>query len=228
MDTFDFRSMKHLLYFVWHIAVFGALFGFSIFPRKKKLVPWKLWHVTLFLFALFLIVTLLLFMHFEPLTTFFSIFIFYVSLVLYAGMKYSWKSLGFKKPSLRDIGLVFILFLLYPLIFYPFIRSITRLFPLTPLWVIIALIVAPVGEEVLFRSLLLQSFMEIMPFWPAVLMVSFISLGFHGFFSPGVSSVFLLNLILGYIFFRTRSVVPCMVYHFLWNLYYLFLLTRKI
>jgi membrane protease YdiL (CAAX protease family) len=86
-------------------------------------------------------------------------------------------------------------------------------------------VVAPLNEEIVFRGVFLSILLQQMPQRPigAILLSTLIFISVHGLLYKGafdaghMFSLFLLGCSLGWIFFRTRSVLCCVAAHSLWN-----------
>jgi membrane protease YdiL (CAAX protease family) len=88
----------------------------------------------------------------------------------------------------------------------------------TSLWgsLLLLVIIAPLTEELLFRGLILRGLLSRYPVWISVLISSLLFGLFH--LNPWqIIGATLGGLILGWIFVRTRSLVPCVFAHALFN-----------
>ncbi len=78
-------------------------------------------------------------------------------------------------------------------------------------------IIAPVAEETVFRGAILRSLMEINRHnWIAVVLSAIIFGAVHGNLAQ-FSHAFLVGILLGWLYIRTRSVLPCMAVHWVNN-----------
>ena len=86
-------------------------------------------------------------------------------------------------------------------------------------WIISALIiilVAPIFEEIFFRGFIFKTLIERSKTWIAFLISGAIFAGIHlefGTFMP----LFILGLILNWIFFKTKSIYPGILFHIINN-----------
>ena len=78
-------------------------------------------------------------------------------------------------------------------------------------------VIAPIYEEIIYRKLTLSVARKSMPFWAANLLQAAIFGAAHMNLVQS-SYAFLLGLILGYLFWRYRSVIPGILLHFFINL----------
>ena len=86
----------------------------------------------------------------------------------------------------------------------------------TLLAVLLVVVLAPVVEEMLFRGLLLRGFLARYPRWPAIAASALLFGASHlniYQFAVGV----LLGLPLGWLYERTRSLIPCIALHAAYN-----------
>ncbi len=77
-------------------------------------------------------------------------------------------------------------------------------------------IVAPVTEELLFRGVILHGFLQIYPTRKAVLLSAFLFAVFHLNPWQGIGA-FMMGALFGWWFVRTRSLLPCLLGHALFN-----------
>ena len=83
--------------------------------------------------------------------------------------------------------------------------------------VVIAAILAPVGEEILFRGFLFASLLSKMSPFTAAFVSSLIFAILH-FYSPfGVLSIVIFGMIMCWVYQRTGSLWPCILFHALSN-----------
>jgi len=77
-------------------------------------------------------------------------------------------------------------------------------------------IIAPVSEELLFRGLILQSFLNQYNVWKSVLVSSFLFALMH--LNPWqFTSAFLLGIVFSFWFIKFKSLLPCLIGHSLFN-----------
>lgn len=75
-----------------------------------------------------------------------------------------------------------------------------------------AVVAAPIFEELIFRGIILDGFLRNYSKWPAIIMSSLIFGVAH--LNPWQFVVaFLLGIFLGWIYYRTRSILPCIAIH---------------
>jgi uncharacterized protein len=84
-----------------------------------------------------------------------------------------------------------------------------------PVWVAVC-ILAPVLEEMLFRGLVLRSFLQRYPRWPAIAFSAILFGAAHLNIYQFVGAFF-MGLALGWLYERTRSLLPCIALHGLYN-----------
>jgi len=82
-------------------------------------------------------------------------------------------------------------------------------------WLIL-LLLAPIGEEIFFRGILLRAIRASYPAWIAVMSSALIFMGAHGHLSFGPLILGLMN---GVIVLRTGSILPGIIFHALSNMY---------
>ncbi|MDX1904185.1 MAG: CPBP family intramembrane glutamic endopeptidase [Thermonemataceae bacterium] len=83
--------------------------------------------------------------------------------------------------------------------------------------IIATLIVAPIFEEIIFRGLVLEKLLtRLSPIW-AILHSSLI-FGIVHINLVSIVNAILIGLLLGWVYFRTKSILICMILHFLVNL----------
>lgn len=79
-------------------------------------------------------------------------------------------------------------------------------------------IFAPVCEELVFRGLMLTSLKGYLPKWAGIIVCA-LCFGVVHYPSPMAMVVtFVLGIMLGWIFYRTGSLIPCILVHMLFNL----------
>ncbi|MES2509895.1 MAG: type II CAAX endopeptidase family protein [Pseudomonadota bacterium] len=83
--------------------------------------------------------------------------------------------------------------------------------------VIATCVLAPVLEEMLFRGIILRSFLNQYPRWQAILgsslLFGFAHLNIYQFFVA-----LLIGVMLGWLYERTRSLIPCIAFHAFYNM----------
>ena len=80
-------------------------------------------------------------------------------------------------------------------------------------------IMAPLAEEVVFRGAVLRTLLKMMDdrwHWIAILISALIFGGFHGNEAQFVHGT-LIGLLIGWMYYRTKSIVPGLVFHFVNN-----------
>lgn len=82
--------------------------------------------------------------------------------------------------------------------------------------VVAVCILAPVLEEMLFRGLVLRSFLQRFPRWPAIFLSAILFGAAHLNIYQFVAAFF-LGLFLGWLYERTRSLLPCIALHGIYN-----------
>lgn len=88
-----------------------------------------------------------------------------------------------------------------------------------PLGFIVIGILAPVVEELVFRGATLRALFKVFPegrHWWAIAISALIFALIHGNFAQGLHA-FLIGLLLGWMFYRTRSIIPGVIYHLVNN-----------
>lgn len=78
-------------------------------------------------------------------------------------------------------------------------------------------VVAPVLEEMLFRGVLLRGFLEHYPTLPAILLSAVVFAGFH-FTLSQLPIAFGLGCFVGWLYWKTRSLWPCILAHMFYNM----------
>jgi len=140
-----------------------------------------------------------------------------------------------RRPSLKMLALGAVLpFVLHPLsvelsgflqkhFFLPLPESVVQQLqmmadPNQPLWlVLLAFAVAPaIGEELAFRGFILSGFGRSQRTWLAIGLSS-LMFGLMHMIPPQVFNATLLGLVLGLLAVRSGSLLPGVVFHFLWN-----------
>ena len=159
-----------------------------------------------------------------------SIYLIPVALI-FAWRHIHWKYLGFGKFSLQTLGLgcgllifgyLFILlhnFILYLLKIDTQGDEISRIFSKldSPIWLfLVGVVLAPLVEEIFFRGFLFQGFRQKYGWVAALLLSSFIFAAAH--LDP-VSFIptFILGSVLAFIYHRSNSLWPGIIFHFTIN-----------
>ena len=82
--------------------------------------------------------------------------------------------------------------------------------------IIYTVIIAPICEELVFRGLILSSLKDKAPKWAVIIGIAIIFGLIHSF-PIGFIYAFSLGIVLGWLFYRTGSLVPCIIVHMLFN-----------
>ena len=80
-------------------------------------------------------------------------------------------------------------------------------------------VVGPIAEEVVFRGAILQKLLEIWDgkkHWIAIAVSALIFAAVHGNLAQGINA-FIIGLLLGWMYWRTRSLIPGLIVHFITN-----------
>lgn len=88
-----------------------------------------------------------------------------------------------------------------------------------PLGYVVIGVLAPLAEEVVFRGAILRKLLSMMPankHWIAIA-ISALLFGIVHFNLPQGSHAFLIGLLLGWMYYRTRSIIPGIVFHWVNN-----------
>ncbi|VTQ89162.1 CPBP family glutamic-type intramembrane protease [Hathewaya histolytica] len=85
---------------------------------------------------------------------------------------------------------------------------------------ILIVIVAPICEEILFRGIILEMFLKKYSTLKSILVSALMFGIIHGNFIQGVETFF-IAIILGYIYYKTNSLLPCIFLHFVNNFIYI-------
>lgn len=213
------------------LMVIGLL---SFLPVRKRLVSWeygKVFWLMVFLFFVHLAWAVPVFLLLIPFkkVIYISLFIqivFYLPVVLFVFKRYPREELGLIRPSPRFFLIPVLIVLIgggcYYLLwehFKPYsFQGIfsSNLFEIFLIF-ISAVILSPLVEEVFFRALLLQSLEERTGTLVAVLFSSLVYLIWH-LPSFNVYGRLFLGIILGVLFASSRSLIPSVIFHALWNL----------
>ncbi|MDX2307558.1 MAG: CPBP family intramembrane glutamic endopeptidase [Hyphomicrobium sp.] len=92
-----------------------------------------------------------------------------------------------------------------------------------PAWwltAIVAVVLAPLWEELTFRGFLLSALAKTaLGFWPAAILSNVIWTALHASYSiPGLASVFVAGLVLSWVVWRTNSIWPAIAAHAIGNM----------
>lgn len=88
-----------------------------------------------------------------------------------------------------------------------------------PLGFIVIGVIAPVVEELVFRGATLRALFKIFPegrHWWAIAISALLFALIHGNFAQGLHA-FIIGMLLGWLFYRTRSIIPGVMYHLVNN-----------
>ncbi|MDD6552439.1 MAG: CPBP family intramembrane metalloprotease [Prevotellaceae bacterium] len=80
-------------------------------------------------------------------------------------------------------------------------------------------VVGPVAEEVVFRGAILRKLLDIWDgnkHWIAIAVSALIFAAVHGNLAQGINA-FIIGLLLGWMYWRTRSLIPGLIVHFITN-----------
>lgn len=143
-------------------------------------------------------------------------------------IKISWSE--FTTVNFKNLLLIILLLIVVEFMFFGTIHLFEKLFnrnytslqtkSISYLSVIHALVAAPVIEEILYRRIFLHQFLKQYSAWVAVILSTFI------FVIPHVQTIihpelfmpyFISGLFLGLVYYKTRSVLLCMISHFIMN-----------
>lgn len=151
--------------------------------------------------------------------------------LIFAWRRIPWKYLGFGKFSLQTMGLGcglliagYMIIILHNAILYAWGvdtqgDQISQIFSKlkSPIWLfLVGVVVAPVVEEIFFRGFLFQGFRQKYGWVAAILLSSFIFAAAH--LDP-VSFIptFILGSVLAYVYHRSNSLWPGIIFHFMVN-----------
>ncbi|MDD2371557.1 MAG: type II CAAX endopeptidase family protein [Firmicutes bacterium] len=81
---------------------------------------------------------------------------------------------------------------------------------------------APIFEEIIFRGIILNDFKKVFPVWAAILVQAILFGVFHGNLIQGVYAT-ILGIILGFIYYKYKSIWAVILLHFSYNTTSLFL-----
>ena len=95
--------------------------------------------------------------------------------------------------------------------------SLTKSIPTSIPVEILAVIIAPVVEEIIFRGILLEQLSRKYNAVVSILVSSLLFSIFHFSIVQGVNT-FIMGVLLGIVYIKTRSLVPCVLMHFVNNL----------
>lgn len=82
---------------------------------------------------------------------------------------------------------------------------------------ILAAVIAPVFEEIAFRGFLFTSLRNRIGPWAAALISTSIFAGLHSYSWMGLLSVAIFGLVMCWVFQKTRSLWPCIIFHAIGN-----------
>ena len=147
--------------------------------------------------------------------------------LIFAWRRIHWKSLGFGNFSINVMGLGcglllggYIIILLHNAVLYMFGvdtqgDQVFKIFDQleSPIWFfLVGTVIAPVVEEIFFRGFLFQGFRQQYGWLPAILLSSAIFGAAH--LDPvSLIPTFILGCVLAYIFHRSNSVWPGIIFH---------------
>lgn len=148
-------------------------------------------------------------------------------LIIFGWRRISWKYLGFGKFSVNVLGIGFVLLLGAYLLIYLHNSVLDRLGIETqgeqiveifnelesPVWFfLVGAVIAPIVEELFFRGFLFQGFRQKYGWLPALLLSSAIFGAAH--LDPAsLIPTFILGCVLAYVYHRSNSVWPGIVFH---------------
>jgi hypothetical protein len=79
-------------------------------------------------------------------------------------------------------------------------------------------VLAALAEEFMYRGVLLMTLLKEIGFWPALVFSSAVFAAVHFFTEPqAVAPLFILAMAMGYVAYRTRSLLAPVVTHALFN-----------
>lgn len=78
-------------------------------------------------------------------------------------------------------------------------------------------VAAPIFEEALFRGIILDGFLKNYKPWQGILVSAFLFALIHGNLAQGIGA-FALGVLFGWIYWKTNSIIPCILLHFINNL----------
>ena len=78
-------------------------------------------------------------------------------------------------------------------------------------------VAAPIFEEALFRGIILDGFLKNYKPWHGIFVSAFLFALIHGNLTQGISA-FALGVLFGWIYWKTNSIIPCILLHFINNL----------
>lgn len=78
-------------------------------------------------------------------------------------------------------------------------------------------VAAPILEEILFRGIILDGYLKRYKPWHGILISAFLFALIHGNLAQGVGA-FMLGILFGWIYWKTNSIIPCIILHFINNL----------
>lgn len=88
---------------------------------------------------------------------------------------------------------------------------------MSALGIVVAVLIAPVTEELVFRSALFRGLRCYANFWPAAALSAAVFTGLH-FYVAGAPMIFVMGLVAAWSVERRGSIVPALFMHAIWNL----------
>lgn len=212
----------------------GVLLISVISPKKRDIVPWRFNKVVLCITIIYLLNIVLILLYINGFKThiIYYLIIYYLhfmELLIIVSLFYKYPKESFRitftqgKYILWSINIFLICSGL--IIMLSIIRIYLHLPPYKSLlgsmnWVYRLIIVglfAPFVEELLFRGILIQSLEERMKTSMAVIFSGMLFAGFH-FNLVYAMGYWILGIILGLLFVKSRSLIPPLIFHCLWNI----------
>jgi len=210
----------------------GVLFISIVSPKKRDIVPWRFNKVVLCITIIYLLNAILLFLYINGFKTHIIYYLHFIYLFIIISLFYKYPKESFRITSTqrRYILWSIIIFLICSglIIINSIIIRYLHLQPPIAVksrfgsmnWVyklIIAGLFAPFVEELLFRGILIQSLEERMKTSMAVIFSGMLFMGFH-FNLVYAMGYWILGIILGFLFVKSRSLIPPLIFHCLWNI----------
>lgn len=146
-------------------------------------------------------------------------------------LRFSWGSIGFRRPSWRAVFAVLPVFAVYVVLSGLLVIVATRLIPGFDTkqtqdlafnytqqgyelfaTLLMLVFVTPFIEEVLFRGVLFYGFRRKLPFWVSSIVVSLVFAAAHGQWNVAVDT-FALSLMLCWLTERSKSILPAILLH---------------
>ena len=131
---------------------------------------------------------------------------------------FSLKTFSFKTGILLFLLTFLSGYLLSELIAILHISNFSFSFDNLPLWakILLAVVAAPILEEITFRGIILETFLKNYDVQKAILL-SALLFGLIHFNPPQVISATILGVFIGWVYYRTKSLLPCIFMHFVNN-----------